>query len=398
MKKYLLTTTSLIFLLFWPIQAQEISTAPATDLAKRATPVRLAMSSETNYLNQLATRGLKLDTQGLLIESLDSSTVYADLNSNVGFNPASVIKVATSMTALYKFGANYRFRTGFYADGVVNRKTRTLNGNLVVVSTGDPMLTTLDVSRLAREVVRAGVTRVTGSLVLTGPFTYANMWTTERATRSLNLLLRKVGVRVMGGIKQGIPAGTELASHESMPLRDILFFQNAHSSNPTAERVGEAVGGPKAVERFLIEQVGISKSDVQLTHTSGLDFNRITPRATVQIFRELVYWLNLNNMQPQDVLPIAGMDVGTLQRRFTSLDYRGAIIAKTGTLPGTDGGVSTLAGIVYTRDKGPILFAILNSNGSVSTYRKLQDDFLKKFITECGGIPEASALLHRSNN
>jgi D-alanyl-D-alanine carboxypeptidase len=181
-------------------------------------------------------------------------------------------------------------------------------------------------------------------------------------------------------------------------LRDILFFQNAHSNNPIAERLGESIGGPKAVERFLIEQVGISKSDVQITHTSGLDFNRITPRGTVQIFRELVYWLNLNNMQPQDILPIAGMDVGTLKTRFASLEYRGGIIGKTGTLPGTDGGVSTLAGIVYTRDKGPILFAIFNTKGSVTTYRRLQDDFLKKFITECGGIPEASVSLHRSNN
>jgi serine-type D-Ala-D-Ala carboxypeptidase/endopeptidase (penicillin-binding protein 4) len=397
MKKHLLITTSLIFLLIWPIQAQEISTGTTTDFGKRVIPVRAAMNSETNYLNQLAKRGFKLDTQGLLIESLDSSTVYAELNSNVGFNPASVIKVATSMTALYKFGANYHFRTAFYADGVINRKTRTLNGNLVLVSTGDPTLMTIDVARLVRDVIRAGITRVNGNLVLTGPFTYANMWTTERATRGLQVMLRKIGIRVSGGIKQGVPAGTELGSHESMSLRDILFFQNAHSSNPTAERVGEAIGGPKAVEQFLIEQVGISKSDVQITHTSGLDFNRITPRGTVKIFRELVYWLNLNNMQPQDILPIAGMDVGTLQRRFNSLDYRGGIIAKTGTLPGTDGGVSTLAGILYTREKGPILFAILNSNGSVATYRKLQDDFLKKFITECGGIPEASALLHRSN-
>ncbi len=396
MKKYFLTTTSLIFLLFWPIQAQEISST-TSESGKRVAPVRLAMSSETNYFNQLAVRGFKLDTQGLLIESLDSSTVYAELNSDVGFNPASVIKVATSMTALYKFGADYQFRTGFFADGVINKKTRTLNGNLVLVSTGDPTLTTIDVSRLVRDVVRAGVTRVTGSLILTGPFTYANMWTTERATRGLNLLMRKVGVRIGGGIKRGNPTGTEITSHQSNSLRDILFFQNAHSSNPTAERLGEALGGPKAVEQFLIGQVGISPSDVQLTHTSGLDFNRITPRATVQIFRELVYWLNLNNMQPQDILPIAGMDVGTLQRRFTSLDYRGAIIAKTGTLPGTDGGVSTLAGIAYTRDKGPILFAIFNSKGSVTTYRKLQDDFLKKFIAECGGIPESSALLHRSN-
>jgi D-alanyl-D-alanine carboxypeptidase len=398
MKKHLLYTTSLILLLFWPIQAQEIATTTNPVPSKRAAPVRLAMTSETNYLNQLARRGFKLDTQGLLIESLDSSTVYADLNSDVGFNPASVIKVATSMAALYKFGPDHRFRTGFYADGIVNRKTRTLNGNLVLVTTGDPTLTTADVSRLVRGVVRAGVTKVTGSLIMTGPFTYANMWTTERGTRGLNLLLRRIGVRVMGGTKQGVPAGTELAVRESLSLRDILFLQNAHSNNPTAERLGEAIGGPKAVERFLIEQVGISKSDVQITHTSGLDFNRITPRGTVQIFRELVYWLNLNNMQPQDILPIAGMDVGTLRARFRSLEYRGGIIGKTGTLPGTDGGVSTLAGIVYTREKGPILFAIFNTKGSVTTYRRLQDDFLKKFITECGGIPEATVSLHRSIN
>ena len=398
MKKHLLTTTCLIFLLFLPIQAQEIATPTTAEPVQRPLPIRLAMSSETNYLTQLSRRGFKLDTQGILIESLDSSTVYADLNSNVGFNPASVIKVGTSMASLYRFGPNYRFRTGFYANGIVNKKTRTLNGDLVLVSTGDPMLMTAEVSRLIRDVIRGGVIRVTGSLVVTGPFTYGNLWTTERAVRGVNLLLRKIGVRVSGGIKQGVPAGAELASHESMTLREILFYQNAHSSNPTAERLGEAIGGPKAVEQFLTEQVGISKSDLQISHTSGLDVNRITPRGTVQIFRELVYWLNLNNMQPQDILPVAGMDVGTLRRRFTSLEYRGGIIGKTGTLPGTDGGVSTLAGIVYTRDKGPVLFAIFNTKGSVNTYRKLQDDFLKKFITECGGIPEASVSLHRSNN
>ncbi len=399
MKKYLLSTTSLIFLLFWPIQAQEIATTTTTTVGRRpAVPVRLAMSSETNYLNQLARRGFKLETQGLLIESLDSSTVYADLNSNVGFNPASVIKVATSMAALYKFGSGHHFQTGFYADGIVNKKTRTLNGNLVLVSGGDPILMTADVSRLIRDVIRAGVTKVNGNLVVTGPFTYGGFYTTDRAVNGLNKLMRKLGIRVMGSTKPGTPAGSELAVHFSNSLRDILFFQNAHSSNPTAERLGEAIGGPKAVEEFLIEKVGISKSDVQISHTSGLDFNRITPRSTVQIFRELMYWLNLNDMQPQDILPVAGMDAGTLKRRFTSLEYRGGIIGKTGTLPGTDGGVSTLAGIVYTRDKGPILFAIFNTKGSVTTYRKLQDDFLKKFILECGGIPEVSASLHRSNN
>jgi len=116
------------------------------------------------------------------------------------------------------------------------------------------------------------------------------------------------------------------------------------------------------------------------------------------LLRELTFWLNLNNLQPQDIMPVAGIDAGTLHSRFASLEYRGAVVAKTGTLPGTDGGVSTLAGIVYTRDRGPVLFAIFNTRGSVSAYRKLQDGLLKDFISECGGIPEVNASLRRSNN
>jgi D-alanyl-D-alanine carboxypeptidase/D-alanyl-D-alanine-endopeptidase (penicillin-binding protein 4) len=103
-------------------------------------------------------------------------------------------------------------------------------------------------------------------------------------------------------------------------------------------------------------------------------------------------------MQPQDVLPVAGVDAGTLHRRFTGEEYRGAIIGKTGTLPSTEGGVSTLAGIAYTRDHGPVLFAIFNTRGPVTMYRKLQDDLMKGFIVESGGIPDVSASVHKLNN
>jgi D-alanyl-D-alanine carboxypeptidase/D-alanyl-D-alanine-endopeptidase (penicillin-binding protein 4) len=400
MKKYLLSTTCLIFLLFWPIHAQEIATRSdfsAGDSRPRA-PERLTTVSETNYLNQLALRGFNLETQGLLIESLDARTVYAELNSNIGFNPASVIKVATSFAALSKFGPDYHFETSFYSDGTINKKTRTLTGNLVLLTTGDPALTSIDVSRLVRDVVRSGIARVTGDLVVTGPFTYGTFFTTEKATKGLSQALRRVGVKIAGTSNGGTPHGSKITSHVSSSLRDILFFQNAHSNNPTAERLGETVGGPKAVEQFLVKDLSLAQNDVYISRTSGLDFNRITPRATILLFRELVYWLNLNNLQPQDILPVAGVDAGTLQRRFTGEEYRGAVIGKTGTLPATDGGVSTLAGIAYTRDHGPVIFAIFNTKGPVSTYRKLQDEFLKGFIVESGGIPQVNASLHRLNN
>ncbi|PYS30516.1 MAG: hypothetical protein DMG11_04925, partial [Acidobacteria bacterium] len=101
--------------MFWPIQAQEsISNADNHNGTVQAVvPARFSTVSETNYLNNLSHRGYKLDTQGLLIESLDASTVYADLNSDVGFNPASVIKIATSFAALTRFGPEYHFETSF---------------------------------------------------------------------------------------------------------------------------------------------------------------------------------------------------------------------------------------------------------------------------------------------
>src|SRR5436853_1998889 len=171
--KYLLSTTFLILWLFCPIQAQEVPTAtnapngeirPITPLAVE----RLLTASSTNYLHRLALRGFSLESQGVLIESLDGRTVYADLNSSVGFNPASVIKVATSFAALSKLGPEYHFETGFYADGAINKKTRTLNGNLILATTGDPMLTSLDVARLVHEVISSGIRRGTGDHVVTG--------------------------------------------------------------------------------------------------------------------------------------------------------------------------------------------------------------------------------------
>jgi D-alanyl-D-alanine carboxypeptidase/D-alanyl-D-alanine-endopeptidase (penicillin-binding protein 4) len=268
----------------------------------------------------------------------------------------------------------------------------------VLQSTGDPVLTSIDVARLARDVVRAGIARVNGNLSVTGPFTYGMFYTTDRATRGFAQSLRRLGVRFNGTVNGGTVRGTKLTGHASSSLRDILLYQNEHSVNPTAERLGEAVGGPKAVEQFLIRDLNIVPNEITITRTSGLDFNRITPRATVQLFRELIFWLNLNNLRPDDILPVAGVDAGTLSRRFTGEEYRGAVIGKTGTLPGTDGGVSTLAGIAYTRDRGPVLFAIFNTKGPVSIYRKLQDSFLKGFIVESGGIPEGNAALHRLNN
>lgn len=398
--RYAISTVSLMLFLLWPIQAQEIPSPVPPVEVHNVSPERVT-TAESNYLSALSHRGLNPVSQGLMIESLDGSTIYADHQSDVAFNPASVIKLATSFTALQKFGPDFHFETAFYAAGVIDKKTRTLNGDLILLSTGDPVLSTLDVNKLVQDVIRSGITRVTGSMFVTGPFTYATYLNTADGTRHLKLVVSKLGLRVPTVVNRTLSItslqATKISSHTSASLRDILFHQNAHSVNNTAERVGEAVGGPTGVQNFLITTLGIPAAEVTVTHTSGLEYNRITPRGTIHLLQEMVSWLAKRDMNPQDIMPIAGIDAGTLQARFRSDDYRGAVVGKTGTLPATDGGVSALAGIIYTKLRGPILFAIFNSQGSVALYRQLQDSLVKELIVESGG-PEVTTGMRRSAN
>lgn len=400
MIRYLLSTACLILFLFWPIQAQEFASSfPHAGSIAEIVPERFSTAAESSYLNTLTKRGFKLETQGFLIESLDGAAIYADYQSDMTFNPASVIKVATTFAALSRFGPDRKFQTAFYMDGTLNKKTRVLKGNLILGAEGDPNLSATDIKQLIRQVARAGISRVTGDLIVVGPLSFANYYSLDRAMKRLGVVLNTVGVRIVGARRIGREvSGSLVASHVSSTLRNIVLFQNAHSSNPIAERLGETLGGPKAVEQFLVEQVGIPQREILISHTSGLDENRITPRSTVMLFRELVGWLDAHDMAPEDILPVAGVDDGTLKRRFSSVDYRGGIVAKTGSLPGTDGGVSTLAGIVYTKDHGPLVFSIFNTRGSVLRYRQLQDVFLKAVIQESGGIPMTNVSLRKLSN
>ena len=379
--------------IFWPIQATET----ISELSFLREPLRVEAEAEVAYLEELSRRGVDLWDQGVRVESLDGSLIYADHHSERGFNPASVIKIATSLSALERFGPEHRFETSFYVDGTIDEKG-VLDGDLILASEGDPEMGTADLVRLARQLTRKGLRRVDGQLVIAGPFTVGNLYSKNWVTRHLSRTLRRIGLRVPTEVGFGELRGTMMAQRFSEPLREILFYQNAHSSNPIADRLGVSLGGPLAVERYLEEEVGIPDNEVRVVRTSGLRNNRITPTGTVMLLRKMVRWLEKNQMSPEDVLPVAGIDRGTLRLRFRARAHRGSVVAKTGTLVATDDGISTLAGILYTKDHGPMLFAIFNTHGPVLQYRKFQDRFLKGLLAEYGGMPLVNASSTRSGN
>jgi serine-type D-Ala-D-Ala carboxypeptidase/endopeptidase (penicillin-binding protein 4) len=387
--KKLLLLTALIMM--FPAQVRDHKTAanlaPVTREPEReAAPLQ----SLSKYKEVLLSRGHSLDDQGIVIETLDGKLRLAEHNPNITFNPASVMKLATSLVALSKLGPDFRYRTNFLADGTIDTETRKLEGDLVVDGGTDPMFSATDGQEVATELSRLGVSRVTGALRISGAFYYyARGYTSnlsrETSAKKLRTVIENAGIKIDGETVFGDKAGALLLSHYSEPLMKMLLYQNAHSSNAVAEVVGESVGGPQAIQGFLVQRAGLRDSEIYVGHSSGLEFNRITPEASIRVLRALVTVLSNYSLKAEDVMPIAGIDSGTLRVRLGREDIRGAVIAKTGTLISIDNGVSTLVGIAYTKEHGPLLFAIFNSAGDVSTYRRLQDQFVEELIAEEGG-------------
>jgi len=364
----------------------------------------LNCQSFKDSLDDLSRQSINTAHQGILIESLDGKTLAVSHNPDLLLNSASVTKLATSYFALWKLGPDYQFSTRAGIRGEMDSQTRTVQGDLVVYSEGDPLFRNPEARELAAQILNADVRVVTGNLIVAGPFCLNGNYTTEKSAGQLIALFRRAGIQIAGSLAleeisfpsprpgqdqkpNSTAADTQtiwLVEHKGVPLRQLLWHQNAHSVNVIADRLNSALGGPAAMEDFLTRVIGIPANQMHFTRGSGLDDNAMTPRATVELLKSLHHWLGEHQMTLHDILPAAGVDTGTLSDRFRSDPYRGSIVAKTGTQSSWDDGVSTLAGIVNTR-RGPFLFAIYNSHGDIRACRKWQDRFLESFADEMGG-------------
>ncbi|MFJ2993881.1 D-alanyl-D-alanine carboxypeptidase/D-alanyl-D-alanine-endopeptidase [Pandoraea sp. NPDC087047] len=86
------------------------------------------------------------------------------VNPNVPRNPASTMKLVTTIAALDTLGPDYRWRTQAFTDG--HADGHTLNGNLYFRGTGDPKLVPEEMEKFVAELRNTGVTTINGDLVL----------------------------------------------------------------------------------------------------------------------------------------------------------------------------------------------------------------------------------------
>jgi D-alanyl-D-alanine carboxypeptidase/D-alanyl-D-alanine-endopeptidase (penicillin-binding protein 4) len=350
--------------------------------------------------------------QGVLAQTLDGATI-ASQSTDEKFNPASSVKLATAFAALKSFGPDHRFVTSVWAVGKIDAATGTLNGDLVITGR-DPSLHYEHAIMLARQLNDLGIKTVTGNLIVTPGFTMNFDWsprqsgddfkqTLDAATRSATATRAWLDERLLLGDRQSLssvpsvsvageamigstpPEAKPLLTRKSSKLVDILKALLCYSNNFMAERIGESLGGPDGVRTRVINDLKINPDEISIASTSGLGINRMTPRAMMTIVRGLRAELRKHNLSLADILPVAGIDPGTLEDRFTDITERGSVIGKTGTLVRTDGGASSLVGQMNTKSGRVILFVIFNQRGNVVRFRENQDAIVTAIQNALGG-------------
>jgi serine-type D-Ala-D-Ala carboxypeptidase/endopeptidase (penicillin-binding protein 4) len=399
--------------------AQAQTTAPINAAAEKTQPPQSTPTNSTyapapsaTSLSQAAYLTPIAGYQGVLAETVDGGTLAAQA-ADSKFNPASAVKLATALVALQTFGPDHRFLTCVWASGTIDKLTGTLNGDLVITGR-DPSFHYEHGVMLARELNDLGIRSVTGNVIVAPGFTMNFDWSAKRSGEELiatldsarrpaaatrawldermlindKASLSTVPSVVIAGEAQvdSAPASAKpLLTHKSSKLVDVLKALLCYSNNFMAERIGETVGGPQGVTNAVIKKLDIPPDEISLASTSGLGVNRVTPRAMMKILRGLRVELAKNKLALFDILPVAGIDPGTLEDRYTDLPHRGSVVAKTGTLIRTDGGASALVGQMKTRSGRIVLFVIMNQSGNVNRFRQNQDFIVSAIQNTLGG-------------
>lgn len=354
---------------------QVVSTFTVASEPAKAAPSPPPAQPSFDVAAWYASREEKPEEHGVLIESFDGQRVFAAHNADTEFNPASLIKLATSLVALKTLGADYRFQTRVLIDGRVDKGV--LQGRLIV-SGSDPTFGDYGANLIAEELKARGIKSIADELSVSPDFIFNFSDKPEESGERLSKALKltkppKVSVASDTG-------GEPLLTLNSNPLRDVLLYMNARSSNFIAEKLGALIGGPSAVEKYLTEQLKLPAAQVTIATVTGREHNRLTPRGVLTVIRALIEEGKRQGLEPADLLPVVSDDAGTLRRRFTGTSLEKAVVGKTGTLTAeVDGGMASLAGIVFTTD-GPIVFAILDQGNRIWDNRQNEDELLVEII------------------
>jgi D-alanyl-D-alanine carboxypeptidase/D-alanyl-D-alanine-endopeptidase (penicillin-binding protein 4) len=357
--------------------------------------------------------------QGVYVESSNGTVLVAQA-AQTPVHPASVSKVPTTLALLRKLGPEHRFVTTFSGSGRI--LDGTLYGDLSVRSDGDPSLVDEDALLVAERLKQFGIQRVAGTLHARGAliFDWQNdsdatllrramsgltppaAWSAVRELESADTAGAIPTPPMQPGIRFAtattLPADSiagaritelldeqTLVTHRSQPLLSLVKALNDYSNN-IIKPFADAAGGATAVEALARSVVPPEmSSEITLGDGAGTDpSNRLSPRAAVKLLRALEKELAAGGHALPDILPVSGIDEGTLRDRLNGPGEAGHVVGKTGTFG--DYGASALIGAIPTTDRGTVYFAILNHGVPVPQARLRQDRFVRALLVRLHSV------------
>lgn len=112
----------------------------------------------------LSLRQVPPETLSIYVVDVDSGETVMEWRGDEPRNPASTMKILTTLVALDILGPAYRWRTDVFAKGELQEGR--LDGDLLIRGHGDPFLVTERVWQLLREIRRAGINEISGDLLI----------------------------------------------------------------------------------------------------------------------------------------------------------------------------------------------------------------------------------------
>ncbi|MBD2360196.1 D-alanyl-D-alanine carboxypeptidase [Anabaena minutissima FACHB-250] len=345
-------------------------------------------------------------SQGIWMQS--GPVLMADHQGTTPLPAASLTKIATSLVALKTLGSNHQFDTMISATGPVVKGV--LQGDLVITGGGDPMFVWEEAIALGNTLNKMGIKQVKGNLVITGNFAMnfqrhpllagqmlkqsLNSKTWTRPAIYIHSIMPKGTPKpqlvIAGQVKftpQPNPQQTLLVRHRSLPLKQLIKEMNVYSNNEMAHMLADSVGGHQVVQVKAAKMANVPEAEIQLINGSGLgQENRISPRAACAMLMAIQQEAAADQINLADLFPTAGFDQrGTMQHRRLPA----ATVMKTGTLRD----VSALAGVVPTRDRGLVWFAIINRGPQITAFRQQQDKLLQSLVQQLQIPPDVPNAL-----
>ncbi len=111
---------------------------------------------------------IPINSVGIVVQQTHASQPIINQNARLAVNPASTMKLLTTLVGLETLGPAYRWKTEVYLDGKL--ENGVLHGNLVFKGYGDPKLTVEQFWMWLHELRQRGLREIRGDIVLDRSF------------------------------------------------------------------------------------------------------------------------------------------------------------------------------------------------------------------------------------